>query len=195
MDTLESVTLTTGAAWASGINLYATLLVLGYLASSGQIVLPPGLEAVADPKFMTVAAILYVIEFFADKAPGIDTGWDALHTFIRIPAGAVLAMGAMGDNSQAAYLAAALAGGALAANSHAIKAGGRILINTSPEPLSNWTVSIGEDIAVLSGLYTALHYPWFFLTGLALFILFSLWIIPRVGKGIQRIARTIRSFF
>lgn len=195
MDTLESVTLTTGAAWASGINLYATLLVLGYLASSGQIVLPPGLEAVADPKFMTVAAILYVIEFFADKAPGIDTGWDALHTFIRIPAGAVLAMGAMGGNSQAAYLAAALAGGALAANSHAIKAGGRILINTSPEPLSNWTVSIGEDIAVLSGLYTALHYPWFFLTGLALFILFSLWIIPRVGKGIQRIARTIRSFF
>jgi len=195
MDTLESITLTTGAAWASGINLYATLLMLGYLASTGQIVLPPGLEPVADPKLMAVAAILYVIEFFADKAPGVDTVWDALHTFIRIPAGAMLAMGAVGDNNQAAYLAAALAGGALAANSHTIKAGGRVLINTSPEPFSNWTASLGEDVAVLSGLWAALHYPWLFLTALMLFILFSLWIMPRLWKGIQKIVETICRFF
>ena len=156
MEALEQISttlaLTMGLAWASGINLYATLLTLGFLANSGNIVLPPDLQIVANPMVMGAAGIMYFIEFFADKVPGVDTGWDAIHTFIRIPAGAMLAAGAIGDLNPAVEIAAAIMGGSLAAASHATKAGTRVLINTSPEPLSNWFTSVGEDIAVIGGV-------------------------------------------
>ncbi len=115
----QTLALSMGAAWGSGINLYATLLMLGYLAHTGNIDLPPDLMIVADPLVMAAAGLMYAVEFFADKIPGVDTGWDTLHTFVRIPAGAMLAAGAIGDIGPAAEIAAALVGGSLAAATQA----------------------------------------------------------------------------
>jgi hypothetical protein len=195
MEIINSIALSMGAAWASGINLYATLFMLGYLGSTGNIDLPPDLMVLTDPTVMAVAGLMYCVEFFADKTPGVDTGWDTIHTFIRIPAGAMLAMGAVGDVSQAAELSALLLGGALSAQSHFLKTGSRVLINTSPEPVSNWAASITEDIAVIAGLWTALHYPVLFLVLLVLFTLFAIWLFPRLWRGIKRVGRAIARFF
>lgn len=161
MEPIQIISLTLGAAWASGINLYAAVLVLGYLGMTGDITLPPGLQILTNPLVLGSAALMYAIEFFADKIPGVDSGWDLIHTFIRIPAGAVLAAGmAQGlDLSQGAEFAALLVGGGLAATSHTAKTGTRMLLNTSPEPISNWSASIAEDIAVVGGLWASLQYP------------------------------------
>ena len=147
------IALSMGVGWASGINLYAAILMLGLMSNMGHMALPPGLELVADPMVLIAAGFMYCVEFFADKVPGVDTGWDTLHTFIRIPAGAVLAAGAMGDVNGAAMLAAGLVGGTMAATSHTLKAGSRVLINTSPEPLSNWLASFSESLLVLSSYF------------------------------------------
>jgi len=184
---VATIALTMGVGWASGINLYACLLTLGVLSNMGHIQLPPGLEVVADPLVIMAAGLMYAVEFFADKIPGVDTGWDTLHTFVRIPAGAALAAGAVGDVNMAVAVAAALVGGSLAAGSHALKAGGRVMINTSPEPLSNWTASVGEDIAVIGGVWAALNHPYGFLAALALFLLLLVWLLPKVLRGIQRV--------
>ena len=199
MEPLNEITatlaLTMGVAWASGINLYATLLTLGVLANTGNIELPPDLQVVANPMVMLAAGLMYFIEFFADKMPGVDTGWDAIHTFIRIPAGAMLAAGAVGDIGPAAQVAAALVGGGLTAGTHATKAGSRVLINTSPEPFSNWTASIGEDLAVIAGVWASLHHPVLFLILLVLFILLAIWLLPRIWEGIKRVFRFIGGLF
>jgi hypothetical protein len=199
MDALNQITatlaMTMGLAWASGINLYATLLTLGFLANSGNIVLPPDLQIVANPAVMAAAGLMYCVEFFADKTPGVDTGWDAIHTFIRIPAGAMLAAGAVGELSPAAELAAAIVGGGMAAGSHLTKAGSRVLINTSPEPFSNWAASVGEDMAVVAGVWAALQHPLVFLAALVLFILLMVWLLPKIWNGIRKIFRAIAGSF
>lgn len=197
METIEIISLTLGVAWASGINLYAAVLVLGYFGMTGEITLPPGLELLSDPMVMAAAGLMYMVEFVADKTPGIDTGWDVLHTFIRIPAGAVLAAGmAEGlDVSQAAEFAALLVGGGLAATSHFTKASTRVLINTSPEPFSNWTASITEDLVVIGGLWASLHYPWLFVAGLIVFTLLVIWLLPKIWRALKRIFRAIGEFF
>ena len=187
MDITQTIALTMGVAWASGINLYAAILMLGYMGTTGNIDLPPGLEVLSDPMVMVAAGAMYTIEFFTDKIPGVDTGWDAISTFIRIPAGAILAAGAVGDVGSGAQLAAAIAGGTLAADSHAIKAGTRVLINTSPEPVSNWFASVGEDVAVIAGLWTALYHPALFIVLLVLFILLSIWLLPKIWRGIKKV--------
>lgn len=193
MDQLEQITaliaLTMGVGWASGINLYATILMLGLMANLGHLQLPAGLEVVADPMVLMAAGLMYCVEFFADKFPGVDTGWDTLHTFVRIPAGAALAAGAVGDMNEAVVVAAALVGGGLAATSHALKAGGRVMINTSPEPVTNWTASITEDLAVLGGLWAALHYPVAFLIALVV------WLLPKIWRGIKRLFAFIGRLF
>jgi len=197
MQTIDTLALTLGAGWAAGINLYAAILVLGYLGMTGDVVLPPGLEVLSDPLVMTIAGIMYCIEFFADKTPGVDSGWDTLHTFIRIPAGALLAAGAASgfEVNQATELAAALVGGTLAAGSHFTKAGSRLLINTSPEPVTNWTASILEDVAVIGGLWTALHYPLAFIGLLALFIVLVIWLLPKIWRALKRLFQRIVAFF
>jgi len=199
MDALDHITatlaLTMGLAWASGINLYATLLTLGFLANSGNINLPPDLQIVANPLVMGAAGIMYFIEFFADKTPGIDTGWDAIHTFIRIPAGAMLAAGAVGDLNPAVEIAAALLGGSLAAGSHATKAGSRVLINTSPEPFSNWVASVSEDIAVVGGVWASINHPVIFLVGLVIFIILMIWLLPRIWVSVKKVFRFISAWF
>jgi hypothetical protein len=197
MDTIDTLALTLGAGWAAGINLYAAVFVLGYLGATGQMVLPPGLEVLSDPLVMAAAGLMYCVEFFADKTPGVDTGWDSIHTFIRIPAGAVLAAGAASglQVGEAAELAAALVGGTLAAGSHFTKTGSRILINTSPEPFTNWTASVVEDIAVIGGLWTALHYPVAFLILLGLFCLLMIWLLPKIWRALKLLFNKLRQFF
>lgn len=199
MEALDQITatlaVTMGLAWASGINLYATLLTLGFLANSGNIDLPPDLQIVANPLVMGAAGMMYCIEFFADKTPGVDTGWDAIHTFIRIPAGAMLAAGAVGDLNPAVEIAAALLGGSLAAGTHATKAGTRVLINTSPEPFSNWTASVIEDTAVVGGVWASINHPAVFLVGLVLFVILMIWLLPKIWAGIKKVFRFILGWF
>ncbi|MCS3903463.1 hypothetical protein J2T55_001484 [Methylohalomonas lacus] len=195
MEVVQIIALSMGVAWASGINLYATVFMLGMLGSSGHIVLPPGLEVVTDPLVMFAAGLMYCVEFFADKTPGVDSGWDTIHTFIRIPAGAVLAMGAVGETSQAAELMAFLLGGGLAAGVHATKAGSRVLINTSPEPFSNWATSLGEDAVVIGGLWAALFHPVIFLVALLVFIIVMIWLLPKIWRGLATVFAKLRNLF
>jgi hypothetical protein len=195
MDPVSIIALTLGAAWASGINLYAAVLTLGLMGASGAIALPAGLEILTHPLVITIAGFMYVVEFFADKTPGVDTGWDALNTFIRIPAGAVLAAGAVGEVGPAAQLAAALVGGGLTAATHATKAGTRVMINTSPEPFSNWAASITEDVAVIGGLWAALHHPWLFLVLLAVFVLIMAWALPKLWRAFRSVIARLRRLF
>ena len=187
MEAVNIIALSMGAAWASGINLYATIFMLGYMGITGNIVLPDELQILTDPMVMAAAGFMYCVEFFADKIPGVDSGWDTMHTFIRIPAGAMLAAGAVGDVSAAAELSAALLGGTLAAGSHATKAGGRLLINTSPEPVTNWGASISEDLLVIAGLWTALHHPVLFLIMLVVFVALMIWLLPRLWRLLKAI--------
>ncbi len=188
----QTLALTLGAGWASGLNLYAAILVLGFLGATGRVNLPDGLQILTDPLVMLAAGVMYVIEFFADKIPGVDTAWDTLHTFVRIPAGAILAANAVGDVGMGAEIAAGLLGGSLAAVSHAAKAGTRVMINTSPEPFTNWAASVLEDLAVVGGLWTALNHPLIFLVGLVVFILLLVWLLPKVWRGVKRVFGWLR---
>jgi len=192
---ITTISLTMGVAWASGINLYATIGVLGLLSITGNITLPEQLSVVQDPLVIGAAVFMYGVEFFADKTPGVDTGWDTLHSFIRIPAGVLLAAGAVGEVNPAVAVTAGLLGGTVSAISHMIKAGSRVLINTSPEPFTNWTASVTEDIAVITGVFTALHYPVVFLTFFIAFIVLSIWLLPKLWKGIKMSFLKITSFF
>lgn len=195
MTIVDTIALTMGVAWASGINLYAALFMLGYLGSTGQIALPPDLAILADPMVMAAAGFMYCVEFFADKTPGVDTGWDAIHSFIRIPAGAVLAAGAVGEIGPAAQLAAAILGGGLAATTHFTKAGTRVLVNTSPEPVSNWVISVGEDVAVIAGLWAALNQPVLFIALLTALLVAMVWLLPRLWRAIRAVFRRLARVF
>jgi hypothetical protein len=197
METIDVIALTLGVAWASGINLYAAILVLGIMGSGGYTQLPESLTVLQDPLVLVAAGTMYCVEFFADKIPGVDSGWDVIHTFIRIPAGAMLAVGAAQglEINQAAELAAALLGGSLAATSHLTKASTRLVINASPEPVSNWTASFAEDFAVIGGLWTALNYPLVFVAFIVLFVLFAIWLLPKLWRTLKRVVATIRGWF
>lgn len=192
---VNTIALTMGVGWASGINLYAALFMLGILGATGNIVLPPELMVLTSPLVLFAAAVMYLVEFFADKVPGVDSGWDALHTFIRIPAGAMLAAGAAGPANPALTVAAALLGGGLATLSHATKAGTRVLINTSPEPFTNWTASITEDAMVIGGIWAALHHPWLFLALLTAFILLAIWLLPKLWQFTKKVFTFVGRLF
>jgi hypothetical protein len=189
---LHSVALASLLAWASGVRLYLVIFAVGLAAFGGYIDLPPGLKVLEHPWVIGTAGFLLAMEFLADKIPGIDSAWDAIHTFIRIPAGALLAAGATGDTLNALTVAAGLLGGTITAGTHFAKAGGRALINTSPEPVSNWIASFTEDAMVLGGIWFAFHYPIVFLALLALFIAFMIWLIPMIWRGIRSLFRAIR---
>jgi hypothetical protein len=125
----------------------------------------------------------------------VDTGWDAIHSFIRIPAGVLLAAGAVGEVNPSMVIVAGILGGGIAATSHTIKAGTRVLINTSPEPFSNWTASVLEDVAVIGGIWTALHYPIAFLIFFVVFVMTAIWVIPKIWAGIKVVFCKLTSFF
>ena len=146
MNPIQSLGLALGAGFSSGLNLYATVATLGLLQRFGIVYLPASLQVLAHPWVMGIAAGLYLIEFFADKFPYFDTIWDFIHTFIRPPAAALLAYGAAGGAGEQWRWAAALLAGGVALTSHSTKASARAAVNTSPEPFSNWTLSLGEDV-------------------------------------------------
>ncbi|MBW3550621.1 MAG: DUF4126 domain-containing protein [Proteobacteria bacterium] len=150
-------------AWLAGIRVYLTVFGVGLAGALGWLELPQALQVTQSPWVLGISGALAVAEFFADKIPGVDSGWDLLHTLLRIPAGAFLAAATLSPEAEGLgeLGAGALAvGGGAALLSHAVKAGSRALINTSPEPLSNWTASVTEDVAVVSGLALVFAYPW-----------------------------------
>ena len=180
-----------GLSWASGIRLYMTLFVAGWLGRLGYVALPAGLQVLESNWVLAVTGGLFVIEFLADKVPGVDSAWDALQTFIRIPAGAVLAAAALGQADPALTTIAALLGGTFAAGAHATKAGSRALINTSPEPFSNWGASFSEEALVATGLWAAFFQPWVLLVILLLFALLTWWLLPKVWRGLRWLFRRL----
>ena len=169
LDMASLAALAAGLGWASGLRLYALVFVLGALGRFGGVQLPGGLEVLTHPLLLGVSGVMLLAEFFADKLPWFDSMWDAVHTFIRIPAGAALAAAVMGDQGGAAQVALGLLGGTLAAGTHFAKAGMRAALNTSPEPVSNVAASVGEDALFAGGLWTLLHHPLVFLAALACF--------------------------
>jgi hypothetical protein len=184
---LQAIAIGGALAWASGLRLYVVLLVLGLGARYGYIDLPRELAVLAHPYVITAAGILTFVEFFADKIPGLDSLWDAAHTFIRIPAGALLAAGIAGDEGLAIALAAGLLGGTITAGTHFTKAGTRLAANTSPEPFSNWGLSFIEEAMVAGGLWLAWQHPIAFLALLALFILAMAWLLPKLWRFVRRV--------
>jgi hypothetical protein len=187
MDILQSVALAGGMAWASGMRLYAVVFIAGLLGKFGYLQLPSTLLVLENPLVLGIAGFMLVMEFLADKIPAVDSIWDAVHTFIRIPAGALLAALALGDHDPAWMVAAGLIGGTLTAGTHAAKAGSRALINTSPEPVSNVTASLGEDALVAGGLFTAFHWPVVFLVLLGAFVLLLIWLLPKLFRGFRMV--------
>jgi hypothetical protein len=186
MGVLETLTLAMGTAWTSGLNLYATIATLGLAGRAGMIQLPPDLQILTHPVVSAVACVMYVIEFFADKVPYVDNGWDVLHTFIRVPAGALLAARTMGSMDPALELAALLAGGTVALAAHGTKATVRLAVNVSPEPFSNWFASVGEDLAVLGGIWLIFHHPLLMLILVGGFTALSVWLIPKLYRVAKR---------
>ncbi|MBI4293569.1 MAG: DUF4126 domain-containing protein [Betaproteobacteria bacterium] len=189
---LPDIALAAALAWASGIRLYAVLFLLGLSGYAELIELPERLSVLAHPLVLSVSGFLLLAEFFADKIPGFDTLWDAVHTFIRIPAGAALAASVFGADSYTWSIAAGLLGGAITSGAHFAKAGTRTLANTSPEPFSNWTLSFTEDLLVPAGLWIALTYPVVFLGALLLFLLLLILLLPMLWRGVAALVAALR---
>jgi len=190
MDPL-TLSLITGLGWTSGLRFYAVVFCLGILHRMGVHALPGDLALLSHHWVIGISGLLFFTEFLADKIPGIDTLWDALHTFIRIPGGALLAAAAVAGGDPGLAWAAALLGGTAAAGAHFAKAGSRALINTSPEPVSNWLASLTEDVLALGALWAAFKYPLLFLFLFALFLITALWLLPKLWRGAKRVAAAL----
>lgn len=184
---LPELALAMALAWGSGLRLYATLFCIGGAGFLGWIELPSHLQVLASPVVLAASGFMTFVEFFADKLPWLDSVWDVVHTAIRIPAGAALAAAVFGDSGTATALAAAILGGAVSGSTHLTKAGGRAAINASPEPFSNWLASFTEDAAVPAGLWLALAHPVAFLVLLGLFLLFAIFAIRWIVRGVRRL--------
>lgn len=195
MEWFSTLSLALGTAWTSGINLYATVTVLGLLQRFGATRLPGGLDVLDNWWIIGVAAFLYLIEFFADKIPYVDSVWDVIHTFIRVPAGAVVAYAATNEMDASVYVIAALLGGGLALSSHGTKAAVRAGANLSPEPVSNWILSLVEDALAIGGAVLAVVAPVLIAIVLALFLIFFVWFAPKVFRAIRRLFRGLRALF
>lgn len=181
-ETLATIAVALGAGWASGLNAYAAVLVLGAAQRFGMVALPQDLQVLASPWVLGTAAILFALNFLADKIPYVDSINDVLQTFVRIPAGALLAYGAAGGLNPEVAVIAGLLGGTLAAGTHVAKTGSRALINTSPEPFTNVLASLGEDVGVIGGLVLAITYPITFLCLLALFLVLLVRLLPKLVR-------------
>jgi hypothetical protein len=192
MGTIEALSLAMGTAWTSGINLYATVAALGIASRAEMIQLPPDLQVLGHPAVIAIACIMYFIEFFADKVPYVDSGWDALHTFIRVPAGAILAARSLGDMNPALELVAVLAGGSIALAAHGTKAATRLAINASPEPFSNWTASVAEDISVFGSIWLMFNHPVIMMILVLVFLALAVWLVPKIFRFIKRGFQALR---
>ncbi|HEX8652452.1 MAG TPA: DUF4126 domain-containing protein [Pyrinomonadaceae bacterium] len=195
MNLIQILGLALGAAWTSGINLYATVAVLGLLQHYRLAQLPGGLHVLDNWIIIGVALFLYVIEFVADKVPYVDTLWDAVHTFIRVPAGAIIAATAASDLDPTVEVLALLLGGGLALSTHGTKATMRAAANTSPEPVTNWTLSLLEDGLAIGAVVLAAVSPVAILVIILIFLLILAWILPKVVRRLRRMLSTLRAFF
>jgi hypothetical protein len=191
LDTWQLIALAAALGWASGIRLYAVLFIVGAIGYAGWFELPEHLQILSHPMVLAASGFMVFAEFFADKIPGFDSAWDVVHTVVRIPAGAALAAAVFGDSPPAWTLAAAIVGGTLAAGSHFTKAGTRVVINTSPEPVSNWVASIGEDLLAGALVYLALVYPLVALVVVAVLATLSIWLLPKLWRFVRAIIERI----
>jgi hypothetical protein len=189
LDLAALLALAAGLGWASGLRLYTTLFVVGLAGRMGWIVLPDGLRLLEHPWVLGAAGFMLFVEFFADKIPLLDSVWDTVHTFIRIPAGAALAAMVFGGQGIEWQTAMALLGGTLAAGTHLSKAGARAMINTSPEPFSNIAASFGEDMVVLSGIWLMFAHPWLMLALLMGMVVLIVWLLPKIWRGVAGLLR------
>jgi hypothetical protein len=191
VDTIALLSAVGGLAWASGFRLYLVIFLAGLLSRLGFLPLPGDLHLLQHEYVLVASASMACVEFLADKIPLVDSVWDAVHTFIRIPAAAVLTGAAVGADSTAVTLAAAILGGTIATGAHLTKAGTRAVINASPEPFSNWAASFTEDGMVLGGLWLALAFPWVFLLLLAAFLGLAVWLVPKLWRGVRALFRRL----
>lgn len=196
MDIITILGTALGAAWTSGVNLYATVAVLGLLQRYGFVSrLPGGLEVLDNWWIIGIALGLYAVEFVADKVPYVDTIWDALHTFIRVPAGAIIALAATTDLDPAVQVVALLLGGGLALSTHGTKATVRAAVNLSPEPLTNWALSLTEDVFAIGAVVLAVLHPVVVLVLILIFLLILAWILPKVIRRLRKMVEAARAFF
>jgi Domain of unknown function (DUF4126) len=191
MEMIRNLALAGGLSWASGLRLYLTVFAVGLLAKFGYVDLPSALNILSNPIVLSVAGVLCVIEFLADKIPYVDSAWDSIQTFIRIPAGALLAMGAINSADPMIATVTALLGGSLAGATHATKAGSRALINTSPEPVSNIAASFSEEGALITGGWLVFAHPAVFIGLLCGFILLLFWLLPKLWRGIKTVLGSV----
>ena len=187
MELIQNLALAGGLSWASGLRLYLTIFAVGLLAKFGYVDLPATLDILSNPVLIGVSGTLAAIEFLADKIPYIDSAWDSIQTFIRIPAGALLAMGAINTSDPTIATVAALLGGSLAGATHATKAGSRAMINTSPEPVSNVAASFTEESMLITGGWLVFAHPAVFIGLLCGFIVMMFWLIPKLWRGIKMV--------
>jgi len=195
MDFISTLAIGMGASWVSGINLYATVATLGLLSRFANLKLPGELEVLTSWWVIGIALFLFVVEFIADKIPVVDSTWDVIHTFIRIPAGAVLAATAFGDFDKSVQVVAFLLGGGLALSSHGTKAAARAVINTSPEPVSNIVISLAEDVLVVVSILLAVFLPVMVFFVVAAGVAVTVWVLPRVIRFFRQVFRKIRGLF
>ena len=192
---ISTIAIAMGSSWVSGINLYASVATLGLLGRFADLQLPGELQVLTSWWVIGVAIVLYVIEFVADKVPYVDSTWDVIHTFIRVPAGAVLAAGAFGDFDNGIQMIALLLGGGLALSSHGAKAATRAMLNASPEPVSNVVASIIEDILAVVSVICSVFLPvlLFLIVGVGLVVSFL--VFNRIIRFLRQVARSIRGWF
>jgi hypothetical protein len=195
MNLISTLAIAMGSAWVSGINLYACVATLGLLSRFTHLQLPGELQVLTSWWVIAVAATLYVIEFVADKVPWIDSTWDVIHTFIRVPAGAVLAAGAFGDFDRSIQVIALLMGGGLALSSHGTKAATRAVLNASPEPVSNFVASIVEDVVAIGSAVISVFFPILLFIIVAVGLGVSIFLFHRVLRFFRQVSRRIRGWF
>jgi hypothetical protein len=193
MEWLTTLGTAMGTAWLSGINLYATVATLGVLQRFNLVKLPGGLDMLGEWWLIGLAGGLYLIEFIADKIPAVDTAWDAIHTFIRVPAGAILAASAFAEFDPAVKFAAMVVGGGVALSSHGTKAATRVAANTSPEPFSNFGLSIIEDVFTFGSAILMAFYPVVILIVVVIFLIFAIWLFPKIYRALKRLFARLRS--
>ncbi len=191
LDTAQLIAVASVLGFASGIRLYLVLFVVGLAGYMQWVPLPAGLQLLAQPWVLGASGLMMTVEFLADKIPAVDSLWDTVHTLIRIPAGAALAAAMLGVDSATWTTVAALLGGSLAATSHFTKAGGRALINTSPEPFSNVVASTAEDVLAGGLLLLVLAYPWVAAGVVLMLALLALWLLPKLFRFVVRLLRRL----
>ena len=187
---LPEIAIALALSWGAGLRAYAVIFAVGLAGALGWVDLPGHLDVLQHPAVIAASGFMTLVEFGADKLPWLDSIWDAVHSFVRIPAGAALAAMAFGDSPTAVMVAAGILGGSLAATMHAAKAGARAAINLSPEPFSNWAASLSEDALVPVGLYLAVAHPLVFFALLVACIVAAVFLARLLWRGVQRLTRS-----